>query len=170
MSHTNEQGQEVKLHIFYPGSCVSLLSLIEPSDVYDYVTLTTVEAYRIPRDAFLQTLHRNPEITYHFLLHAMKGMTGLLYRIQHTASASAYQRVASVLVYFARHADSSTLSLTLTHQEISEWLGLTRENVSIQMKKLERTGLVAKVDNHIVILDLAQLEKLTQRPPVRSEP
>lgn len=162
MSTTNEEGQEIKLHIFYPGSCVSLLSLVEPSDSYDFTTLTNVEAYKIPHDVFLQTLHRNPEMTYQFLVSAMKGMKGLLYRIQHTASASAYQRVASLLLYFAKHTNSPTLSVPLTHQEISEWLGLSRENVSIQMKKLERDGLIAKAENHIVLLDPPRLKALTQ--------
>ncbi len=162
MSHTDEEGREVKLHIFYPGACVSLLSLVDSGELYDFVALTEVEAYRIPREALLRELHRDTELTFYFLAHALKGMNGLLFRIQHAASASAYQRVASVLTYFARHSETDTLLHSLTHQEISEWLGLTRENVSIQMKKLERAGLITKKADRIVILDFARLQKLSQ--------
>lgn len=155
LNHTAYDGEILHLHIFYPGACISLLSLVEPREPYDFIALTEAEAYKIPREAFLQSLHRNPELSFHFLMHAMKGMKGLLYRVHHDASASAYQRVASLLLYFLKHSKSH-----ITHQEIAEWLGLSRENVSIQMKRLEREGLIGKEKNKIILLQTDRLQKI----------
>lgn len=160
-----ENGQVVNLHIFYPGSCVSLLSLAGTSEQYDFEAADEVEAYEIPREVFLLETRKNAMMTFELLLHAMRGMKGLLHRIEHTASSSALRRVAGLLGYFAKHQPLSTIQngvipVEVTHQEIADWLGLTRENVSLQLKKLEDDGVIKRHQKLIEILDALKLMKL----------
>jgi CRP-like cAMP-binding protein len=166
VSRTNEEGAEVILHIFYPGSCISLLSLVEPANNYDFVTLTEVKAHQIPRKEFFIEARQNGEFTLTLLTHAMKGMKGLLYRIQQMSSVSAYERVAGMLMYFARHTveknENKPLKIHVTHQQVSEWLGLTRENVTLQLKKIEENGLILRHQREIEIIDLDGLKKISQ--------
>lgn len=153
LSQIGERGQTVNLHVFYPGSCMSLLSLVGPSDSYDYEAMSDVEVYQIPKDDFMSAIQSNAAVTYELLIHATQGLKGLLYRIQHSASVTAYERVASLLVYFAQHQNP----ISVTHQEIAEWLGLTRENVTLQLQKLESDKLIVKRSKHIEVPDVERL-------------
>jgi CRP/FNR family transcriptional regulator len=162
LSQTLENGQIVNMHIFYPGSFISLLSLAGNMEQYDFEAVTEVEAYQIPREVFLAEARKNAFFTFELLLHAMRGMKGLLYRIEHTASASAQRRVAGLLGYFARHQPLSSIEnglipIEVTHQEIADWLGLTRENVSLQLKKLEDDGIIKRHQKLIHVVDARKL-------------
>lgn len=157
MSQIGEHGQTVNLHVFQPGACLPLLSLVGPNDSYDFEAVTNIEVYQIPKEEFLAEVHANASFTYELLIHAMQGMRGLLYRIQHTAAVPAYERVAGILVYFARHQNP----IEITHQEISEWLGLTRENITLQLQRLENENLIKKHSKRIEILDLEKLKTVS---------
>lgn len=164
LSQTTENGQTVNLHVFHPGSCVSLLSLTGESDQYEFEAIDTVEAYQIPREIFLSEAHKNAVFTFELLLHAMRGMKGLLHRIELTSSASALHRVASLLGYFAKHQPPEVIKkgvipVEVTHQEIADWLGLTRENVSLQLKKLEDESIIQR---HQKLIEIKDLQKLLQ--------
>lgn len=168
LSQTAENGQVVNLHVFYPGSCISLLSLTGPSDSYDFEAATALEVYQIPREEFLAEARKDAVLTFELLLHAMRGMKGLLHRIQLNASEPAIQRVSGLLVYFAKHQPLSTVEkgvipVEVTHQEIADWLGLTRENVSLQLKSIEDQGLIKRRQRLIEVLNVPGLLKLSRQ-------
>jgi CRP-like cAMP-binding protein len=80
------------------------------------------------------------------------------------ASGSAYQRTASALVYLAQNLGkpvegngSVIINYDLTHKEIAAWVGTARETTSIQMKLLEKKGLVTYNRRKIIINDLTSL-------------
>jgi CRP-like cAMP-binding protein len=168
MSTTSSSGQNLTLHIYQPKSCFPLVSLTEssPQSLYDFFTLTTTKLAQVPRVDFINFIQSDAEVSYYFLLRMIRGSEGLLKRIQQTAFVPAFNQVAGVLLYFALHygkqqEDEVQLSdMKFTHQDIAEWLGLSRENVSIQMKKLEREGLVNRKNGHIVITQFSELQRL----------
>lgn len=161
MSQTTVAGNVVTLNVFFPESCISMLSLIKSPNTYEFETLTEVEAYQLPREKFIAFLRQQPDAAFVFLQRALKGLDTLMYRISQSSSSPAYQRVADLLLYFIQHAESKS-QLKVTHQEIAEWLGLTRENVSIQMKKLERAGFIARNKRIIEVIDLKGLAKISK--------
>lgn len=166
---TSLDGQNLILHLFHEGACFSLLNLInDGKSLYDGVALTAVTAYKVPCEAFLDLVQHQADVSFEFQLRLLKGIQGLLLRIQTTAFVPTYNQVASILFYFYRHFkptehSSTQLTLQLTHQEISEWLGITRENVSIQMKKLERDGFITRKDHFIEITNVNGLQQLAAR-------
>jgi CRP-like cAMP-binding protein len=169
MTTTSDNGKTLVLHIFYPGSCFSLLSLISDGmNKYDFITMTSSKLRKIGKDEFISFLKENTDVLFDFQIRLLKGMQGLLDRIEQSNFISAYQQVAGLLIYFLRHfseADESSseqksIQVRLTHQEIADWLGLSRENVSIQMKLLERNKIIATSHRFIEILDLPELHKL----------
>ncbi len=166
VSQTTLSGDSVTIHVLFEGSCVSLLSLIDTRATYEFETLTDTEVYRIPRAQFIEYLQSTAEVSYHFLLQTLKGLDGLVFRIRQDSSEPAYERVASLLLYFVKHLGSvgekPVIQLSITHQDISEWLGLTRENVSIQMKKLEKAGFIGRKDRLIEIVNLPGLKKVAE--------
>ena len=163
MMTTSAQGQNVVLHVFYPDSCFSLLTLInEGINNYDFKVMIPTQLRKIPREELLSFLHQHSDVLFDFNLRLLHGLQGLLNRIEQSVFVSAYQQVAGLLLYFLRHFsdENNSLILHITHQEIADWLGLSRENVSIQMKQLERDGVIRTQNKLLEIINLQQLQKL----------
>jgi CRP-like cAMP-binding protein len=144
-----------------------LLSLItDQHNAYDFTALTPVTLQAVPYTQFTDFLKNNSEAAYACLLRMVGGMNGLLQRIENTQSLSASKQVVSLLHYFAKHTTETdkdehgqtVIPLRLTHQDVADWLGLSRENVSIQLKELERSGVIAKQGNYFVVRDVKRLE------------
>ncbi len=138
MSATNEEGHVTTFHIFYPQSCISFLSLLRNGkNLYDFLALDEVTARKVPYHDLVDFLQNNADVSFEFNKRFLAGIDGLLHRISQSSSMRAYEQVASLRAYFRKHHHQTRI----THQDIADWLGLSRENVSIQMKKLERAGL-----------------------------
>lgn len=177
LSTTSGSGQTLVLSILYKGSCFSFLSLINQDiNRYDFSTILPTTVRKVPKQDLLNFLSENPDVLAEFNIKYLKAIQGLLNRIEQSAMVSAYSQVAGLLLYFADHfseKNSSTnqrlLEIKITHQEISEWLGLSRENVSIQMKQLERDGYIRKTEKFIEITDVTKMKKLASGVMMDSE-
>jgi len=169
MTKTSSQGQTLVLHVFFPASFFSLLSLLNTTpQAYDFITLTQTTVFRAPKAEVMTFLKDNNLAMLQLQERLLQGLAGLLQRLESVALAPAYNQVASLLLYFAKHFSSasepnnqvSQLLIKITHQEISQWLGLSRENVSIHMKHLERDGLIQSESHLIKIIDREKLHQL----------
>lgn len=171
MSTTSNKGRNFIVHTFFPGAFFSLFSLIpDQPNSYDFIALLPTVVRKIPQSALIDFLKADSDAMFELQTRLLKGLAGLTKRIERLALAPAYQQVASLLVYFADHfaepsSDTTPTShpkfvLKITHQEMSEWLGLSRENVSIQMKQLERNKVITHTDRYIEIVDLNTLKNL----------
>lgn len=171
MQVTSGRGQELVGHVFFPGSCFSLLDLIQPepsANRYDFIALLPTRVFKAPKPEVMQFLASDTEVLLEFQRRLLLGLQGLLTRLEQHSFVPAYQQVAGLLLYFAKHfgeaspkdTNAITISLRLTHQEIANWLGLTRENVSVQMKQLEREGYISVEHSHLTILVLEKLKTL----------
>lgn len=167
MSSTSATGQHIPLHVFYPGSCFSLLSLIpNPPSELEFTTVTKVSVRKIPRQDFIDLLQNDAQISYSFMINVLSGSSGLLKRIEQNVSANAHQQVAGLLLYFWKHhpelSNISEKTVKITHQEIADWLGLSRESVTLQMSKLTKAGVIGRHENLLTILDTSTLQKIAE--------
>lgn len=169
MVRTTPEGRSLVLHIFFPQSLFALLDLIMPTgNPYEFITIVPARIHRIPKSDVIAFLHQHPDEMFALQQRLLHGLAGLLKRIETTSLLPAYNQVAQILVYFATHFPDTPqptiaqaqLSIKLTHQEIADWLGLSRENVSLQMKQLERNKLLTPRHNRIEIIDLIKLQQL----------
>jgi len=170
MTKITEAGRNLILHIFFPKSFFSLLSLVSHDiNAYDFITLMPTTLRKVPRAELLTFLQTDNDVLYELYLRLLKGLTGLLNRIEQSSLNPAEMQVSSLLVYFANHfsepdLESSSklrqLSLKITHQEIADWLGLSRENVTLQIKALEAAHLIKIKDHRIKIQDFEKLRKV----------
>lgn len=72
-------------------------------------------------------------------------LEGLSKRIQITTFGNANQRLVSFLLYLNSHCKE----IKFTHEEIANLIGLTRERVSIEMKKLIKSKLIS-CEHHLI--------------------
>lgn len=165
MSTTNPSGKTITLHLFQPYACFSLLQLLNQENSYDYQAIIPTQARQIPAATFSDLLKDNADISALFTRRMTKAVTGLLHRIEKSTFVPASQQLASLLLYFVKHYGVETptgvvIQHRLKHHFLAEWLGLTRENVSLQLKQLEKKDFLQKQQSLFVVPDLRRLEKL----------
>ena len=162
----SEEGREFTLNIYKPGTYFpATWALAEVPNTYFFEAMTTVELAKAPKEELIGFLRTNPEMLMDLTRRLLVGLNGLLVRIEHLLSKDAYHKVASALFMAGRRFGRKdgkgkiVVELPLTHQDIADLSYLTRETTSLEMKKLEKKGLVAKRKRLLVIKDMGKLKK-----------
>jgi len=156
-------GKEFTLNIFKPASYFPMFLILgNSSNSYYYQTITPVQLLRAPKKEVLTLLRSEPDILFEFTSRISAGVNGLLSNIQYFLFGSASGRIASVLLVLARRfgekTDSiTTIQLPLTHQDIANLVGLTRETTSLEMEKLVARKVISYDHKHVVIHDARTL-------------
>lgn len=140
----SEEGDELTMHLYFPGSFFPLTWGINneiPNFTLQAHTQTTVRI--APQRDIQKFLKNKPEVLFNLCSRLLYGMSGLTKRIEIISLKDAAARVSAMLTYFSKHMgekiDDNTsvkIRIPFTHEEISTFTGLTRERVSIEMKKL----------------------------------
>ncbi len=143
------------------GKSITLI-LFKEGDVFPYnwvfndiPNFHVFEAYtdciilRSPKDQFIEFLQKNPEVFLLVTQRILLRLRGILQRLEDLAFGSAYERVSSVFAIlaerFGEKKDNGILiTIPLSHREIAELVGLTRETASIEVKKLENEKIISR--------------------------
>jgi len=104
---------------------------------------------------------RNPKIRHLVLKH----LTGRMHELGELVSASVLSRLELRLACLLgqRFGQSQGKSVNITHQELANDLGCTREVVSRLLKGFERMGCIRLHRGQIELLSLEALARLTER-------
>lgn len=161
----SEKGQELTIHIYEPGAFFPLHWAINGiKNQYYFETLTEVELYLAPKEQVIAYLNANPQILFDLSSRLLFGVSGLSKRIERQTFGNAYHRVISSLLYLSAHFGSqkgprAVIRQHFTHEDVSQFAGITRERTSLQIEKLEKKGLLKYGHDHsIIIPKLAALE------------
>lgn len=168
LSTTSADGKTLIARISRPGEVLGLPGTVTGKP-YE-LTADAVEptqANFIPRASFLKFLRENGDAalrvaqqlgeTYHAAIHEMR-MIGLSHSAQEKLARFLFNRSAE-------HADGKDLAkftLTLTHEEIGQMIGATRETVSRAFSELKKKRLIQVKGPALTIPSRAALEKLIQ--------
>ncbi len=95
------------------------------------------------------------------------GLEGLAQRIELLTVSNAAQRVASAIVFFAKHLGEENLkglelTIRLTHREIATMAGLSRERTSLELEKLVQLDLIKIHKQRIMVTNFKKLLSLAQ--------
>lgn len=164
----SDEGNELTI-IMQPESTVFPLrwALDGQANIYNYQAMTSVELCRAPREAFIEFLQANPDITLDLLSQQMFDFSALVYRMQHIVFGNAHAKVASIVLTAAKRFGLEeqgvgiTIQVPLTHQQIADSAGITRETASLEMKKLKDEGIISYKGRTIIIKDMNQLGKVS---------
>lgn len=162
----SEKGEELTVFLLKPFFYFTLnFAFTNTENKYYFETISPVELWRAPREDTLNFIKGDPEIMLELIRNVLDGMNDLLINIEYIITGNAEIKVAAMLYLFAtrfgkKEGDQITVELTPTHYDIGGLLGMTRETVSKQMKKLKQMKITTKKGKHIVILDMAKLKEL----------
>src|SRR5215813_3998145 len=170
LSTTSADGKSIIVRIAEPGEVVGLAGTLT-GKAYELTAeaLEPLQANFIPKDAFLQFLREHAE--------AAVRVAEIMSRIYHATllevrylgfSSSTGEKLARFLLDLPTHPGSNghfRATLTLTHKEIGETIGASRETVTRLFANFKREGLVEVHGATIVIPDRYRLERETGVDP-----
>ncbi len=166
LSASSAEGKTLILRIAEPGELVGLPATLsgEPYGVTAEI-LEPTQANFIPREAFLSFLREHGEAALK-VAQLLSGIVHSGYReIRSLAlSRSSEEKVAKFLLDWSdRHGKGerqAQLKLTLTHEEIAQMIGASRETVTRTLADLKKKQLVEIKGSTLVIRNRAALENL----------
>lgn len=159
----SSSGDEQTLNIYKPLSFFPMMWAINNSrNLYYFEATTPVKAWRAPKEEVVKFIKRQPEVLYDLVRRLYSGIAGLLVKMEHLMSGSAYSKLVSVLVITAKRFGTETkqgIEISSTEKELASQSGISRETVSRELQHLRKKGLVKHTGGMTVIPDLLQLEK-----------
>ncbi|MFI5265119.1 MAG: Crp/Fnr family transcriptional regulator [Candidatus Levyibacteriota bacterium] len=144
------EGQEFTLLIFEPEDIFPYQYAFNNfPNAHSFTAMTECTVVRCGREEFLSFIYQNPDILFMITQKVLIRLRAVLTRLENIAFGSAYQKVASMITILGDRFGKPEngyikITLPLSHKDIAELLGLTRETVSIEMKKLEDQDIISK--------------------------
>ncbi len=157
------KGEEIVVNIFKPLSFFPMSWAINnTSNIYFFEAMEDLELIRAPRDEVLEFVKSEPEILYNLLSRVYIGTDGLLSRMTYLMSGSAYERLIAELIIIAKRFGekrNGQITIQTSERDLASQMGMTRETVSREIKKLKARGLASFSKKHLIIKDIGKLEE-----------
>lgn len=161
----SKDGEELTLIVFKPEDFFPMMWAVNdtPNDYY-LEAMTTCELYRAPREEFVDFMKQNPDVEFDLMSKILVRLGGLLSRMEYLAFGNAYQKVASIILICAERFGKQVrgrveIRVPLTHKDVANFIGMTRETASIEIKKLERKNLITFRGRHIIVKNASALRR-----------
>ncbi|MBI2600423.1 Crp/Fnr family transcriptional regulator [Candidatus Daviesbacteria bacterium] len=168
----SEDGDELTLMILKSGDIFPLaIGILSDHNNYYIEAITSLEVYSAKEDLFLSFVKSRPEIFYELMTDTLAQFNNLLARMENLVIGKAYSKVVSTLLscvqsFGQKKGDNVILNLPLTHKDIANLAGITRETTCLEMKKLVNKGLISKSGKLFIVTNLKQLEEEVYEPPL----
>lgn len=130
----------------FPVECVFGMSRVS---LYYYEALTDCSVLNLPREAFIATLEQNSHLKDQIFQSYMAHYTSATMHIYALEHSHAQEKLVYILQYLVarfgeRQANGLTkISLRLSHQDIAEMVGLTRETTAVELHRLKAKKLIS---------------------------
>jgi CRP/FNR family transcriptional regulator len=158
----SQAGAGTILYLLRPVDIFGELLFSEDKRHFDAVAVTDVLAAVLSRKRFAALISSIPAVALNFirilsrrLVHVEKGVS----EFSHTWS---YHRLAKVLLQLCEeHGEASSrgvqIGLPLTHADLADMIGTTRETVTNQLNRFKRMGLVVAAKGRRLLVDRVRL-------------
>lgn len=127
---------------------------------YFYEAFTDCELYCFPREKYMEFLKANPEYLFSSFEYFVSRYLNYQMRVNALEQSKASAKVLSTIHYLALRfgadirPDVVEIQLPLTQQDLANFMGLTRETTSMELKKLQKQGVISyKNQKYIVKTD-----------------
>lgn len=157
----SEEGKEVILSILRAGDFFGELAIIDDEPRSACVTtMEPSEFYIISRAGFKRCISEHPGIATNLLKQMSRRLRNTNEKIGSLALMDVYGRVARILLQFAKPKDGRlVITEKLTHKDIAEMAGASRETVSRIFKDLTEMNCITLAEEGLVINDKAPFRK-----------
>ena len=149
-----------------PGDIIGEASLMGPGTYYYSATATEqLEAVRVPSRAVQRLIDTYPMFSARLMRLVLERRLEAENRIEALVTRSVEARVAEFLltatrVYGVPESRGVLIGVKFTHQEIANYVGSTRETVTLTLGDLKRRGVILFDHRRIVVTDTDALTAL----------
>ncbi len=152
----SDQGRETILHILKPDELFGELLLSEEKRAFTAIATEDSLVTIISQESFVELLSAVPAVALNFIRLLSKRLATVdrgLAEFSHTWS---YHRLARVLLqlsekYGQQVPGGTLISVRLTHEDLANLIGTSRETVTTQLSKFTRMGLLKREARNFVV-------------------
>jgi CRP/FNR family cyclic AMP-dependent transcriptional regulator len=162
---SSSEGKTLILRLAKPGEILGLMATLSGKS-YEVTaeTLRPCQVTFVRRDDFLRFVAQHPEASQGIVKQLSSNYHGACEQLRTVAlSASAPEKLARLLLEWSAGAEATKLgtqiTMTLTHEEIAEFIGSTRETVTRTLSDFRSRHLVTLKGSTLMISNRAALEE-----------
>lgn len=150
------KGTQTILRILKVDDVFGELFLAQGKRPFTAIATEDVLATVIPRESFLVLLSSVPTIALNFVRLLSKRLMKVEKELAEFSHTWSYNRLAKVLLDLCEEHGKETpmgtqIELRLTHEDLANLIGTTRETVTVQLNKFERMGILRRRERHLVV-------------------
>ncbi len=164
LSISSSEGKTLILRIAKPGEVLGLTAIVggTPYEV-TAETLRPSQVAFIRRDDFLRIIAKHPDVYQAIARQMASSYDGACEQLRTVGlSVTAAGKLARVLLEWSHGAEETKsgtrITMPLTHEEIGEFIGTSRETVTRTFSELKNRNLVALTGSTVTIPNRAALE------------
>ncbi len=160
---TNPEGKEHILHIMTKHNLLGEVPLFENGKYpASCVSMTDVILFSIPRVKLIEIIRMDPQIALNMLALQAKRLREFTNKIERLSLKTTEQKLAYYLLQHAVEVNGQHIvsMQNFNIQELANYIGTARENLSRVISKLIRNKIISKQNSDIVIEKFAELEKM----------
>jgi CRP/FNR family transcriptional regulator len=115
---------------------------------YYYAALIDCELFCIPRNEYVEFIKAHADVLYDFYVKFIELFVGYQMRISALERSKASEKVLHTMHFLSLRygqdiaPDTVRIPLPLTQQDMANLMGITRETAGIELKKLEKAGVI----------------------------
>lgn len=148
----DESGRQVKLGIEDPGSHFADVTLGGEPILMSLIALEDLCIAVIPMTDLNRLLLRHPQLAFALLMDVVARLRRLVQRTKAFTMEDVYGRVVKLLLATAVETEGKLVTERLTHAEIGQRVGATREMVGRVLRDLARGGYIQATRGRLTIL------------------
>ena len=126
-----------------------LFNAVDSTQLF-YSAFTYLEVYVVNKDELIEFFAKNPDVLLHVAHDLAAKLSELTEKLTATEKPKASEKIIYMLHMLARRfgqesedgGENTQITVPLTQQDIANLLGLTRETVATELKKLKDKGYV----------------------------
>lgn len=166
----SEEGKETISYLYGPGYVVGLRALLSKDKIakHNAEALTDLKVVSITHGEYFDIVSKYPAFIIDLTHYFMDRLELTERTIEGFIATDVITRVAHFLLDFVMRfcktdkSQTITLSLSFTHQRIAEFIGSSRETVSVSIQRLEKDGILTIAKGKVTINKLGVLRKYAQ--------
>lgn len=148
----DEQGNEITIRLLGPGDVFGELAMLSGSPrAANVMTTEDCELSIVSRSHFMECLAANSQIGFRIIRSLVQRIQEMTEDISTLALLDVYGRVRTTLERLAQDRDGKRVTDRLTHQEMANMVGSSREMVSRILRDLKVGGYISMQDKRITI-------------------
>lgn len=156
LSSLSDKGRETILHILKPDEVFGELLLSQQQRAFTAVTLEDSVVTIISKESFVELLSTVPAIALTFIRLLSKRLASVERDLAEFGHTWSYHRLARVLLQLAEDygkevPNGTLINVRLTHEDLANLIGTSRETVTTQLNRFTRMGLLKRDARRFIV-------------------